>query len=234
MLHSRLQKEEPGTALIPVLAINNLGWSVTYTNLYSPNLHICDLQSLLGFNMTAENQFYPSSIEFWVRNTGNFELFVAFLSGHLARFSLTKGANTDVGKMLCTLSLSDLWKFNLQGEVGQASVVEPPSSSQQLCKPSPCLLRNCSCPYLPAGRKGKAEVMWPLVFWNNMITMHIFKGHDCWRTAGDGGGNSLPLTFRPGRGTRRTCRACEKQWGKLGVARRASLSPFIISEIDLY
>lgn len=111
----------------------------------------------------------------------------------------------------------------------------PQSSTAALRKPVPsCLLSNCSCPYFPAGRKGKGKVMWPLVFGNNMITMRIFKGHDCWRTAGDGDGNSLPLTFRPGGGTRRTWRAREKQWGKLGVARANSLSPFIISEIDLY
>lgn len=150
-------------------------------------------------------------------------------------------ANTDVGKMLCTrTSFRPLAQF--AGWGGKKGVVaargQPGGAPQSLraalqTAPS-CLLSNCSCPYFPAGRKGKVKVMWPLVFWNNMITMHIFKGHDCWRTAGDGGGNSLPVTFRPGGGTRRTCRAREKQWGKLGVARTASLSPFIISEIDLY
>lgn len=193
--------------------------------------------------MTAEHQFYSSSMGFWVKDAGKKWAFCCLMSVWTStQIFCDKRANTDVGKMLCTRTSFRPLKFNLQGEVGkrefwlqQASLVEPPSPSQQLCKPAPsCLLSNCSCPYFPAGRKGKGKVMWPLVFWNNMITMHIFKGHDCWRTAGDGGGNSLPLTFRPGGGTRRTCRAREKQWGKLGVARTASLSPFIISEIDLY
>lgn len=96
-----------------------------------------------------------------------------------------KRASPGVGKMFCARATFLPMKLQFAWRVGEKGILDATDQSGWvswsftaiLCKPTPsCLLSNCFCHYFPVKRKGKEKVMWPLVFWNNMITMHIFKG----------------------------------------------------------